>query len=75
MEQADIDPSWLGTDEDNYTITEPEFRGVLFPSINKTIKLPLLRLYKYCNNFYRAKRVRQKIHLENRTWMISILWM
>ena len=29
MEQADIDPSWLGGDEENYTIAEPEFRGVL----------------------------------------------
>lgn len=29
MEQADIDPSWLGADEENYTIAEPEFRGVL----------------------------------------------
>ncbi|XP_033321327.1 TATA-box binding protein associated factor 1 isoform X2 [Megalopta genalis] len=27
MEQADIDPSWLGPDEENYTIVEPEFRG------------------------------------------------
>ncbi|XP_078034562.1 TATA-box binding protein associated factor 1 isoform X2 [Augochlora pura] len=27
MEQADIDPSWLGADEENYTIVEPEFRG------------------------------------------------
>lgn len=26
MEQADIDPSWLGPDEENYTIAEPEFR-------------------------------------------------
>lgn len=30
MEQADIDPSWLGPDEENYTIVEPEFRGVIF---------------------------------------------
>lgn len=29
MEQADIDSSsWLGPDEENYTITEPEFHGV-----------------------------------------------
>ncbi|XP_015602536.1 transcription initiation factor TFIID subunit 1 isoform X2 [Cephus cinctus] len=27
MEQADIDSSWLGPDEENYTIAEPEFRG------------------------------------------------
>ncbi|XP_043261805.1 transcription initiation factor TFIID subunit 1 isoform X2 [Colletes gigas] len=27
MEQADIDPLWLGTEEENYTIVEPEFRG------------------------------------------------
>ncbi|XP_015433770.1 PREDICTED: transcription initiation factor TFIID subunit 1 [Dufourea novaeangliae] len=27
IEQADMDPSWLGADEDNYTIVEPEFRG------------------------------------------------
>ncbi|XP_043674036.1 transcription initiation factor TFIID subunit 1 isoform X1 [Vespula pensylvanica] len=27
MEQADIDSSWLGPDEENYTIVEPEFRG------------------------------------------------
>ncbi|XP_066586394.1 transcription initiation factor TFIID subunit 1 isoform X2 [Prorops nasuta] len=26
MEQADIDSSWLGPDEENYTIAEPEFR-------------------------------------------------
>lgn len=29
MEQADIDSSWLCQDEENYTITEPEFRGVM----------------------------------------------
>lgn len=28
MEQADIDSSWLCPDEENYTITEPEYRGV-----------------------------------------------
>jgi len=28
MEQAD-DSSWLGPDEENYTIAEPEFRGVM----------------------------------------------
>lgn len=28
MEQEDYDPSWLGPDEENYTIVEPEFRGV-----------------------------------------------
>lgn len=33
MEQADIDPSWLGPDEENYTIVEPEFRGVQYLSI------------------------------------------
>ncbi|XP_071554239.1 transcription initiation factor TFIID subunit 1 [Temnothorax nylanderi] len=27
MEQADIDSSWLCPDEENYTITEPEYRG------------------------------------------------
>ncbi|KYN01312.1 Transcription initiation factor TFIID subunit 1 [Cyphomyrmex costatus] len=27
MEQADIDSSWLCPDEENYTITEPEFRS------------------------------------------------
>ncbi|KAG7211276.1 hypothetical protein KM043_010582 [Ampulex compressa] len=27
MEQADMDSSWLGPDEENYTIAEPEFRG------------------------------------------------
>jgi hypothetical protein len=30
MEQADIDNSWIGEGnyEENYTIAEPEFRGV-----------------------------------------------
>lgn len=28
MEQADMDTSWMGPEEENYTITEPEFRGV-----------------------------------------------
>lgn len=27
MEQDDMSSSWMGPDEDNYTITEPEFRG------------------------------------------------
>lgn len=34
MEQADIDSSWLGADEENYTIVEPEFRGVFYLFIN-----------------------------------------
>lgn len=29
MEQADIDSSWLGPDEENYTITEQEFRVII----------------------------------------------
>ncbi|XP_012287016.1 transcription initiation factor TFIID subunit 1 [Orussus abietinus] len=27
MEQADMDTSWMGPDEENYTIVEPEYRG------------------------------------------------
>ncbi|XP_033222126.1 transcription initiation factor TFIID subunit 1 isoform X2 [Belonocnema kinseyi] len=27
MEQADMDTSWMGTDEENYTIAEPQFHG------------------------------------------------
>lgn len=29
MEQAGIDTSWMGPDEENYTIPEPDFREVL----------------------------------------------
>lgn len=68
MEQADIDPLWLGPEEENYTIAEPEFRGVLclhllkfsfFFCYNK-------KLYKFDDTFYRVKRVHQRIHLESR---------
>lgn len=37
MEQADIDSSWLGPDEENYTIVEPEFRGVRIFMISHTV--------------------------------------
>lgn len=47
MEQADIDPSWLGPDEENYTIVEPEFRGVQYLSIkNRCLVFPYKKFCK-----------------------------
>lgn len=48
MEQADIDPSWLGPDEENYTIVEPEFRGVRYLSvqIHRYIVFPCKKFHK-----------------------------
>jgi len=50
MEQAD-DSSWLGPDEENYTIAEPEFRDVMITilifNIYDTISLSILSHFQF----------------------------
>jgi hypothetical protein len=49
MEQAD-DSSWLGPDEENYTIAEPEFRvmiAILIFNIYDTIFLSILPVFSF----------------------------
>lgn len=45
MEQADIDSSWLGPDDENYTIAESEFRNVIYITLIFTFIIFTLCLY------------------------------
>jgi len=45
MEQADIDSSWLGPDDENYTIAESEFRNVIYITLIFTFIIFILYVY------------------------------